>query len=277
MNLTTAFLWAMIPLMAMALTRILYLWGRRDGINSERIKLYGNTLPRFENPPPPPPKFTIEPDRCQRVGCNKDALWRVEPNDGGPLTHILCCTDHMQERVDRLPGKPYKVTRIEGKEKKGVPTMPNHPPMPYIIEQVDQAYRDQNGRDPLPGVMQFEEAVKPHNRSVGNYQAEESKWETGYRLLEEALEATTLQLRATKEEYERVCKENEWLKGGGEKMPAPVTPDQLIDALMDMRLENFIAAHCKHAKEGDRLYYNSRKEVAEYLLDMYTITPKAKH
>jgi hypothetical protein len=241
MNLTTAFLWAMIPLMAMALTRILYLWGRRDGINSERIKLYGNTLPRFENPPPPPPKFTIEPDRCQRVGCNKDALWRVEPNDGGPLTHILCCTDHMQERVDRLPGKPYKVTRIEGKEKKGVPTMPNHPPMP----DVEKVHRQDLG---FAKDYMREHPEAPH----------EDAYRHGFSL------ATDMALAAA-----RINKAKESLSA--------VTQDQLIDALMDMRIENFLCAHTIPAHAGTDLYYLSRKETAEYLLDMYTITPKAKH
>lgn len=166
MNLTDAFLWIMLPLLAIALFRILYLWGRTDGETRERIRLTGSSLPRYENPPPPPPKYR------------------------------------------------------------------------YNI--------------PLPDVSDI-------------HLNEEEK--DGLNEVEQKLALALKRQLAT----DKRVREKQWLK-----VPS-ITQDQLIDALMDMRIENFLAAHTIPAHAGTDLYYFSRKETAEYLLDMYHITPKAKH
>lgn len=236
------------------LAYVMYRIGQREGAASERIKLYGNTLPRYENPPPMPEKLIklLQKRYCWEIDCEREALWKVQP-DMDSEDFIHCCSHHMNGWVDKLEGKPYLITRIQEEQEKdnSVPAMPNHPPLPQHV---------------LDARAYAADFLNQHPQAT-----REQAYESGYLLAIRIAQAAG-RIAKAKDQFEEAIKH----RNVGNYQPE-VTQDQLIDALMDMRLENFLCAHTIPAHAGTDLYYFSRKETAEYLLDMYTITPKAKH
>jgi hypothetical protein len=134
MNLPDLFPYLAI-IISLAVPLISFYAGVSAGVRKERIRLYGNTLPRFENPPyPVPDKYGWTPIEIRQPEYYKEVLAHLEDggmcivwraSDGEKDIYTVQCSDIIVDPIYWRPLPDFIIPK-----RVGTPTMPNHPPMP---------------------------------------------------------------------------------------------------------------------------------------------------